>query len=136
MSNIQKIKSHFNRLGFLVKLVSSKVGGKEDHHWLYYRDDEGDPERLLKLVHYYFGSHEHDPAFSRTLIKLDDFHRDGHAITGICRKCGCTQDDACHDHETGSCWWVEQDLCSACATVKEKNEALASMHDFLPDEDS
>jgi hypothetical protein len=27
-----------------------------------------------------------------------------------CRVCGCTQDRACE----GSCWWVEDDLCSSC----------------------
>lgn len=34
-----------------------------------------------------------------------------------CRVCGCTDDD-CSDcvARTGSaCWWVDQDLCSACA---------------------
>lgn len=28
-----------------------------------------------------------------------------------CRVCGCTDDHACE----GGCWWVEPDLCSACA---------------------
>ncbi|MDD4566090.1 MAG: hypothetical protein PHE79_11530 [Eubacteriales bacterium] len=28
----------------------------------------------------------------------------------ICRVCGCTQDNAC----PGGCYWVEEDLCSAC----------------------
>lgn len=28
-----------------------------------------------------------------------------------CRECGCTQNRAC----PGGCWWVEPDLCSACA---------------------
>ena len=28
-----------------------------------------------------------------------------------CRVCGCTQDHAC----PGGCYWVEEDLCSACA---------------------
>ncbi len=33
-----------------------------------------------------------------------------------CRKCGCTDNRAC----PGGCWWVEPDLCSACAnTVAE-----------------
>ena len=30
---------------------------------------------------------------------------------GTCRVCGCTDYQAC----PGSCWWVEPDLCSACA---------------------
>lgn len=30
----------------------------------------------------------------------------------FCRKCGCTQESAC----VPSCWWVEDDLCSSCAS--------------------
>ncbi len=30
----------------------------------------------------------------------------------VCRVCGCTRDNAC----PGGCYWVEEDLCSACAT--------------------
>src|SRR4051812_11121566 len=36
-----------------------------------------------------------------------------------CRVCGCTDDD-CTDciRKTGApCWWVEEDLCSACADL-------------------
>ena len=38
----------------------------------------------------------------------------------VCRVCGCTQFNAC----PGGCYWVEHDLCSACATaeiLKERN---------------
>lgn len=28
----------------------------------------------------------------------------------VCRKCGCTDNNACPD----GCFWVEEDLCSAC----------------------
>lgn len=44
-----------------------------------------------------------------------------------CRECGCTENSACHDPETGSCWWVFQDLCSACATQEQKQQALKEM---------
>ena len=33
-----------------------------------------------------------------------------------CRECGCTDFNACRT-DTGPCWWVEADLCSACATA-------------------
>jgi hypothetical protein len=36
-------------------------------------------------------------------------------LEGICRKCGCTEDRACD----GGCYWVAQDLCSACAEAAE-----------------
>lgn len=32
-----------------------------------------------------------------------------------CRICGCSDRDAC----AGSCAWVEPDLCSTCALIKE-----------------
>ncbi len=32
----------------------------------------------------------------------------------ICRVCGCTNDRACVTPD-GPCYWVEPDLCSACA---------------------
>lgn len=32
----------------------------------------------------------------------------------VCRVCGCTEDNAC----PGGCYWVEPDLCSACAQLE------------------
>ncbi len=34
----------------------------------------------------------------------------------VCRICGCTQNNAC----PGGCSWVEEDLCSCCATEEGK----------------
>ena len=34
-----------------------------------------------------------------------------------CRVCGCWEYNACPDEDFGACWWVEPDLCSACADV-------------------
>lgn len=33
-----------------------------------------------------------------------------------CRVCGCREHSACPDPRSpsGTCWWVEWDLCSAC----------------------
>lgn len=31
-----------------------------------------------------------------------------------CRKCGCSHEDPCED----GCYWVEEDLCSACAEAR------------------
>lgn len=36
-----------------------------------------------------------------------------------CRICGCTWNNACVTEE-GSCWWVEENLCSAC--VADSND--------------
>ena len=31
-----------------------------------------------------------------------------------CRACGCTDGACCVDAGGQPCWWVEEDLCSAC----------------------
>lgn len=35
-----------------------------------------------------------------------------------CRVCGCTEDHACR----GGCYWVSEDLCSACVDTEEAAE--------------
>ena len=37
-----------------------------------------------------------------------------------CRVCGCWDFDPCWDEDSGPCWWVEADLCSRCAEVKQE----------------
>jgi len=34
----------------------------------------------------------------------------------FCRVCGCTQENPCE----GGCYWVEEDLCSACETKSKQ----------------
>jgi hypothetical protein len=36
-----------------------------------------------------------------------------------CRVCGCSELDACVDEAGGTCYWIEQDLCSACTSMPE-----------------
>lgn len=36
-------------------------------------------------------------------------------IPGVCRVCGCTEENPCHHPHFGNCWWVEPSLCSHCA---------------------
>jgi hypothetical protein len=44
------------------------------------------------------------------------FAEDGiHDNEPTCRECGCSDSLACPD----GCWWVEADLCSACAVELE-----------------
>ena len=31
-----------------------------------------------------------------------------------CRSCGCSEFNACQGGPFGSCWWIEDDLCSFC----------------------
>lgn len=40
------------------------------------------------------------------------------ALAGVCRACGCTDDDCsqCVEKTGAPCFWVEPDLCSACVS--------------------
>lgn len=48
-----------------------------------------------------------------------------------CRACGCTQNNCsgCVARTGHPCYWVESDLCSACAPIKDKSQHL-SVHVF------
>lgn len=47
----------------------------------------------------------------------------------ICRVCGCTDYDACEHPVTGTCSWVEVDLCSTCADAAAEEQQLAAAAD-------
>lgn len=36
---------------------------------------------------------------------------------GVCRVCGCTDDDPCYNPNVGNCWWADEShtICSHCA---------------------
>lgn len=36
---------------------------------------------------------------------------------GVCKICGCTENDPCYHPDWGMCWWVDDthELCSHCA---------------------
>lgn len=48
-----------------------------------------------------------------------------------CRACGCHDWSACYGELTGPCWWVEPDLCSACAGLQPDAEREFNMREFL-----
>lgn len=43
---------------------------------------------------------------------------------GVCRVCGCTDNDPCLNPEYGNCWWVDDthELCSHCADETIAND--------------
>lgn len=40
-----------------------------------------------------------------------------------CRVCECTQLTACEMPDGGPCWWVGEDLCSACSVDEDLDAA-------------
>ena len=51
--------------------------------------------------------------------------------SGVCRECGCTEDNACFHPEHDACYWLddEQTLCSHCGIEEIKNDS-ATEHPF------
>ena len=48
---------------------------------------------------------------------------------GVCRVCGCTDNDPCLNPEYGNCWWVDDthELCSHCADETIANDPAHSI---------
>jgi hypothetical protein len=46
------------------------------------------------------------------------------ASVRACRRCGCTESNACMT-AAGPCCWVEKDLCNACLTKPERFRFMA-----------
>lgn len=51
---------------------------------------------------------------SRLSGRLFQAFRKMDTVEGVCRRCGCVEDRACWDEESGACSWVAPDLCSHC----------------------
>lgn len=49
---------------------------------------------------------------------------------GVCRVCGCTDENACIT-EAGACWWIselERDLCSACVDSSSTTDIFMNLN--------
>ncbi len=53
---------------------------------------------------------------SPLMMALQKCNEDEEPPARKCRACGCTDDHAC----PGGCYWIEEDLCSACAEENVK----------------
>jgi HNH endonuclease len=51
-------------------------------------------------------------------------------IIRTCKKCGCTQKDACVSATAGNCYWQLKDICSHCAN-KIADAKRASTNEFI-----
>ena len=45
---------------------------------------------------------------------------------GICKECGCSENNACLNHNVGNCYWVDESetLCSHCSNPTIKNDPI------------
>ena len=55
---------------------------------------------------------------------------------GVCKICGCTDNDPCYHPDHGMCWWVDEnhELCSHCADPIIA-EDIATVHCINTQED-
>ena len=115
------ITKHFAGLGHAIDIrLYSKPATLPYTHCIY----GGGGLRLVRLINKYFGWH-YRVQNNRVLVRLTTFKAEGYAdVTNICKKCGCADLDACVNAAGSSCWWVQDDLCSHCATKKERKTAL------------
>lgn len=64
-------------------------------------------------------SQAHDALYDVRLCR-EIYRRVSVQVEQRCRVCGCTEDAACINQQTGEpCYWIEWDLCSACTLATE-----------------
>lgn len=56
---------------------------------------------------------------------------------GVCRICGCTDDNPCNNPEVGNCWWADEThtICSHCADERIANDPMTK-HCINSEEDA
>lgn len=123
------IERHFSNLGYKISVEEAKTDWSGRYLKLNTRTGFN-PQRLINLVEYYFYDFRIDNKERSIRVKADRFKSYGHYKIGICKKCGCTDNNACEDQVTGTCFWVAGDLCSACASDEQRQKALSSI--FYP----
>lgn len=96
---------------------------RQGHHVIEFIEGRIAADRLEPLMTYYFGD-AYPVEFGKVGVDIEQFNPEGHGDTGTCKLCGCTHEDACHDPDTITCYWVYEDLCSACATTEQKEAAM------------
>jgi hypothetical protein len=90
---IVDIKRHFKDLGYKISIVPLKHKHRID--W----QSGLNAVRLTMLVTYYFGN-ARTVDYGTCIVMLSDFKPEGHGEAGICKRCGCTDGDACYDEVT------------------------------------
>lgn len=68
---------------------------------------ENDSDSIVCII-----SYEKVLGYYTLAEKVDEFTK-----KGVCRICGCTDDDPCFNPRVGNCWWIDEThtLCSHCA---------------------
>lgn len=86
--------------------------------WLVLFTEESEPRRrAAAMAELEIGAALRDEAFNALPLIQEHHPQAIHGVPllpsligGVCRECGCTENDAC----PGGCGWAEPDLCTAC----------------------
>lgn len=131
----QMLQNHFSRRGKLFDHNEGRSGpwkpggqkarrgkhskaAKAESVALIRADDDHHPKRKLRRLDSAPGRAESECRSGTATLGSAD--RRGGRTASCCRRCGCTQYNACEDERLmDSCSWVEKDLCSACLTASE-----------------
>lgn len=104
---------------------------------LYLADNTVDmPRKYQNLIIYFFmnqyekNAPEKEPGKIATVITSEPLD------VRKCRECGCTDEDCseCIEKTGAPCWWVEEDLCSACKADQENNSMICQGCGFTDDD--
>ncbi|RVU01106.1 hypothetical protein EOD41_10860 [Mucilaginibacter limnophilus] len=117
-----EIKNFFS--GIDLKVSVTEMAGDSNLHTIEYQEGRMPAHRLPALLEHYFGTVE-PIEFGACVVFLDDFQSEGYGYTGVCERCGCSQHDVCIDEHSDPCYWVDGNLCSACATNHELQQVYA-----------
>ncbi|WP_417365961.1 hypothetical protein [Flavobacterium beibuense] len=65
---------------------------------------------------------DYSKSLSVTVLDAEDFVTEAEIVTS-CRVCGCTDKNCtgCIERTGDSCYWVENDLCSACVNFEDNH---------------
>jgi hypothetical protein len=123
MDMIQKIKKHFASLGYGIEINKHEAADIKANftHDIIFLNGESSI-RLFRLIQKYFGERIRVIGTKKTRVLLFHFNPDGHnEITGICKVCGCNDQNLCNNVD---CYWTDQDLSDACNESLQSRDAL------------
>lgn len=117
--SVERFKEHFSAMQDADTCILLLPAGRSSHI------EAGHMNGMGKRVFVMDTSKEVTPELM--YLALDDYFFDfdelykavDKPIPGVCRVCGCTEDNPCEHPDHGTCWWVDDDctLCSHCADL-------------------
>lgn len=90
---------------------------RTDHEYQVMKEDQSAlVVKFETLTVAYYGKYCYVIPVFKKIGELDKYDISSRSQKGICRVCGCSEDNACYNPQCGSCSWVDETetLCSHC----------------------